>query len=157
FPTGYGFYLQNSQGGAYTGVDVFTGGGFYQGTVGDSVVVYGKLQEFNNQTEIRSFSSSTSAFTPPFPIVRMVSGGNPLPPFHVATIPGEVRELPNGVTNEQWDGALVKYRNKLRVVRAGSPNSGLGTFNMKVVDNGCTVAPCDTIFIDGATLSYIGV
>src|SRR6185503_13762471 len=99
--TGFAFYIQNRQTGAnsapWTGVDIFTGGSNYQGVfapplaLGDSVMCYGRMDEFGGGTELRGFASS--AFNNPLTIVRRVSQGNSLPAFHTGTV-NELQMLP---------------------------------------------------------------
>lgn len=174
FPTGFGFYIQNSEGGPWSGVDVFTGGTNYVGlftpnlALGDSVVCYGRLEEFQGGLELRSYSSG-SAFNNPLPAVRRISTGNPLPKFFRGTA-NQIQELPTNVFAEQYEGTLVRLTNntspapahKYRVVRNSLQPGGIGTFSsMIVVDNvSCpngSLGPCDSVFIDGSTLSFNAV
>ncbi len=174
FPTGFGFYIQNSEGGPWSGVDVFTGGTNYVGlftpnlAVGDSVVCYGRLEEFQGGLEIRSYFSG-SAFTGPLPAVRRISQGNALPPFFRGTAT-QIQELPTNVFAEQYEGTLVRLTantapstaHKYRVVRNSLQPGGIGTLSsMIVVDNvicpAGSLGPCDSVFIDGRTLSFTAV
>ena len=165
--TGFGFYLQRTAppGTPWTGADVFTGGSNMAGALGlklgDSVVVYGKTAEFGAGTEIIYPNNSFSA---PNIIVRKVSSGNPVPPFHIGTV-HELNFLPvHAPTNEaeQWEGSLVRIPVTTRVVR----HIGLGTTtipgaNCLVVDNALcpigTVPPsiCDSVLVETATLAGI--
>jgi hypothetical protein len=164
FPTGFGFYIQNrgtSQ--SWTGVDIFTGGTNYVSlftpnlAVGDSVMVYGRLEEFQGGLELRSYSSG-SAFNNPLPAVRRISTGNSLPPFFRGTA-AQLNELPTNVFAEQYEGCLVREIERLRVVRTSDQPPGIGTFSsMIAVKNTCTgPGACDSVFIDGSTLSFTAV
>jgi hypothetical protein len=166
FPTGFGFYIQNSEGGPWSGVDVFTGGTNYVGlyapalAIGDSVVCYGRLEEFQGGLEIRSYSTG-SAFNAPLPAVRRISQGNALPPFFRGTT-NQLQELPTNVFAEQYEGCLVRAKDQLRVVRISTQPGGIGTFSsMIAVDNTIcpsgSLGPCDSLFIDGATMSFTPV
>lgn len=162
-PTGFAIYLQNSQGGPWSGVDVFTGGSNYQPgfspalAIGDSIVTYGRMEEFGGETELRGFN--TSSFNPPLPIVRRVSIGRPLPPFKVGTV-AELQELPTNPQAEQWEGCLVRVNGPLRVARqTGLGIGALPGANFIAVNNTlCPPAapgPCDSLFIDTATLANL--
>lgn len=174
FPTGFGFYIQNSEGGPWSGVDVFTGGTNYVGlytpslAIGDSVVCYGRLEEFQGGLEIRSYSTG-SAFNAPLPAVRRISTGNPLPPFFRGTA-NQIQELPTNVFAEQYEGTLVRLTNntapstahKYRVARNSLQPGGIGTFSSMIVvdDVACpagSLGPCDSVFIDGSTMSFTAV
>jgi hypothetical protein len=159
FPTGFAVYIQNSDGSPFSGVDVFTGGSNYKGLFagglqrGDSLVVSGRLAEFAGETELAGFNPG-SQFSDPLPAVRRISQGNALPPFHIMTT-AEAKETTPTATGEPWEGALVRIPDKVRVARlTGSGAASLGFGNMLVVDSTCTVAPCDSVLVDGATLSF---
>src|SRR5262245_6588697 len=166
FPTGFAFYIQQSGGAPWTGVDVFTGGTNYVGNftpalaLGDSVMCYGRLDEFQGGGELRGLDAS-SAFNPPLVAVRRISQGNPLPPFHRTTV-HELYELPTNLAAEQWEGMLVRVKDKMRIVRTSESPGGIGTFSsMLAVDNTLcpngSLGPCDSLFIDGSTLSFTAV
>ena len=149
--TGFGFYLQMTNGLPYSGVFVFTAA-FNKGpgsplNLGDSVVVYGKVQEFQNGTEIEGldYNSGTDDV-----ICRFVSSGHPLPPFHIGTIT-ELREPAPDTLAEKWEGCLVRLRGPLRVART-SLTGGLGTNAFLLVDAG-QPSPPDSVFVDGNTLT----
>lgn len=162
FPTGFAIYIQNSDGNAYGGVDVFTGGTNYQSDVvrfpgglqlGDSLMCYGRLDEFQGETELRGFNA-TSAFNPPLVAVRRISQGNALPPFHFATV-NELQELPTNPNGELWEGCLVHVYGPLRVARSSLQNS-IGTFSSFIAVNNAVCPPgfvgnCDSLFVDGST------
>jgi hypothetical protein len=165
--TGFAIYIQNNaQDGSgepapWTGLDVFTGGNNLISVfspalaLGDSIVCYGRLDEFQGEGEIVSFNG---AFGSNPIIVRRVSQGNPVPKFKIRTA-AQLNELPTNVSAEQWEGCLVRVREKLRVVRT-SLTGGLGTNNSflavsnTVCPNG-SLGPCDSLFVDGNTLATI--
>jgi hypothetical protein len=154
-PTGFGFYIQNSQGGPFTGIDVFTHGTNYKPTlglaIGDSIVVeVSKTAEFNNGTEI--FATNNN-FSSPNIVLRKVSSGHALPPFYEGTTTS-LNTLSTNTTGEQYEGCLVRINSTMHVARTylqnvtgGASNLPFGTFY--VVDN---AAPSDSVLIDGATL-----
>lgn len=158
--TGFAIYIQNSQGGPWSGVDVFTGGTNYiplygpSLAIGDSIVAYGRIDEFGGETELRGFN--TSGFNDPLPVVRRISTGNPLPPFHRTTV-SELQELPTNPNAEQWEGCLVRVKDKLRVVRTSDTGGLDNTSAFLAVDHTLcppgSMGPCDTLFVDGATLA----
>ncbi len=160
-PTGFATYFQNHaypEGNApWTGIDAFTGGTNLAATMGlvlgDSIVVYGAIGDFAGETEILSPNNS---FTTPNIIIRKVDSGHPLPAFHVGTV-NELQELPTNPNAEQWEGCLVKVNGPMRVVRT-SATGGMGQANgFLVVDNVVcppgSLGPCDSMFVDGNTLS----
>lgn len=146
-PSGFAFYIQNN-GNPWTGIDVFTGSFNYNSSpfnvqVGDSVVVYGKIQEFGGGTEIEGLDATQGTNDV---IVRIVSSGNPLPPFYGGTTTG-LKEVPKGtLPMEQWEGMLVQINGPLTVAR----NTGVGTNSFLVVS---AAAPSDSVNIDGNTLT----
>ncbi len=163
--TGFAIYIQNNaQDGSgnpapWTGIDVFTGGNNYISVftpplaLGDSVVVYGRMEEFQGETEMVSFNG---AFGNNPIIVRRVSTGNPVPRFKRASA-NLLHELPTNLSAEQWEGCLVRVTEKLRVVR-NSTTGGMGTNNsfIGVSHTVCppsAVGPCDSVFVDGNTLA----
>ncbi len=154
----YGFYIQNGTG-PWSGVDVFTGSTNYNGAVpgtptggnlalGDSVVIYGRTQEFptaNGTTEIEGFDGVQSTNDI---IIRRISSGNPLPPIHVGTV-HELNWLPAFSQAEQWEGLLVEIRGPLTVGR----NSGTGIQSPNfLITDGTT----DSVLVDGFTLTTLG-
>ena len=164
---GFAIYIQNSDGNPWGGVDVFTGGDNYIGNFtpnlapGDSIVAYGRMDEFQGETELRGFASS--AFSPPNTAVRRISIGNALPPFKRGTV-NYFQELPTNPNSEQWEGCLVRVssdQHKLRVVRSTDQNSALNTPSSFIaVDNvicpTSSPGPCDSLFVDGSTLALVG-
>jgi hypothetical protein len=169
FPTGFAIYIQQSNGGPWTGVDIFTGGTNYINlpqfhdfggdlALGDSIMCYGRLDEFQSGGELRGFDPN--AFNAPLVAVRRISQGNPLPPWRRTTV-AELQELPTNPTAEQWEGCLVRVNHKVRTVRTSLQN-GIGTFSSWiVVDNTLcpngSLGPCDSLFVDGSTLSFNAV
>ncbi|MGH2650266.1 MAG: hypothetical protein ACRDHK_03525, partial [Actinomycetota bacterium] len=163
--TGFAIYIQNNgqdgSGGPlpWTGLDVFTGGNNYitlfspNLALGDSIVAYGRLDEFQGEGEMVSFNG---AFGSNRIIVRRVSTGNPVPRFKTGTA-NYFRELPTNPNAEQWEGCLVRVNEKLRVVRT-SLTGGMGTNNsfLSVSHTVCppgSLGPCDSLFVDGNTLA----
>lgn len=151
-PTGFGFYIENSNGQKWSGVDVFTHGTNFKPImnlqVGDSIVVeYAVTAEFQNGTEIFGPNNNFSA---PNIILRKVSSGNPLPPFFVGTTT-QLKETPTNTFAEQYEGMLVQVNetapNNLKVARIGSP---LPFRTFLIVDS---TAPGDSILVDGGTLT----
>jgi hypothetical protein len=164
FTGGLQFVIQNSQGGPWTGVDVFTGAVDYSPLFtpnlarGDSVIVYGRMGEFNGFTQIRSFDAGSS-FNPPLPAVRRISIGNPLPPIKRFTV-NQLQELPTNIQAEQWEGTLLRVssdQHKLRVARTSLQGGGLTFSSFIAVDNTIcppsTVGNCDSLFVDGSTFA----
>lgn len=155
-PTGFAFYIQTSTSGttpnAYTGIDVFTGSFNFASSpfnlaVGDSVIVYGRVQEFpatNGGTEIEGLDGSQGTQDLAF---RKISSGNALPPFYVGNV-NNLRELPTNPNGELWEGMLVRITTQMRVART----VGVGNNSFLVVDNSIPV-PTDSVFIDGNTLT----
>ncbi|MFN8588782.1 MAG: FlgD immunoglobulin-like domain containing protein [Candidatus Eisenbacteria bacterium] len=149
--SGYGFYIQRSGGLPYTGVDIFTGSynkaaAPYNLAIGDSVVVYGRVQVFQGEAEIEGYDGVQGTDDC---IVRVVSSGNPLPPFFVGTTT-QLKETPTNTTAEAYEGMLARINQTgsgtLKVARV----TGLGANAFIVVDS---AAPSDSVFIDGATLA----
>jgi hypothetical protein len=150
--TGFDIYMQNSQGGPFSGINMFTG--FintkvapYNFALGDSIVVeYAKKGEFQNNTQMLAPNGSNVS---PNWIIRKVSSGHALPPFFVGTTT-QLRETPTNTFAEQYEGGLVKINGPLTVVRT-SLTGGMGTANsFLVIDPG---APADSVFIEGNKLT----
>jgi FlgD Ig-like domain len=165
FPTGYAVYIQTSTGGPWTGIDLFTGGnskktapGFTGGlAIGDSVVSYGKVQDFQGETELEGLDAFQ---TTDDILIRKVSSGNPLPPFFSGTV-NQLQELPTNPNAEQWEGCLVRVTAPLRTVRNNNSGGNLGFRWAIVVDNvACppgSVGTCDSLFLDLSTLPLFAV
>ena len=173
----FGFYMQMSNGLPYSGIGVFTGnvdhgpGTVYNLQLGDSVVVYGKVKSYQGAVAIGSLGGTDQVTTLPLDnlddaedlLVRVVSHGNPLPPFHV----GSLAELDRPVSNpaaRPWDGALVRLNVPLRVARlltesdldavTTDNNSDLNRGYL-VVDPACPGPVCDTVMVDCTTLTHL--
>ena len=140
----YGFYMQMPNGLPYSGVAVFTGnvdhgpGTPFNLQVGDAVVVYGKVQHFSD-TDVQSDAEGlaigsidgTDAVIQPQSaspvegdvLVRVVSHGNPLPPFHVATF-ADLNAAATHPDSNPWSGMLVQLPGPLVVeMRPGGGRS----------------------------------
>ena len=161
-PTAYGFWIETAAGGAYSGIDVFTGSTNYQsaqsGTptggnlfYGDLLGVDGRSLEFNGLTELTDFDNIQGTNDI---IVRRYSSGNALPPYHLGT-PLELDWVPgwtsiNGSANQEpWEGVLVKVKGPLvcgRIV-----GTGLGSRSMIVSYPG----GLDSLVIDGFALTNV--
>src|SRR5262245_48851361 len=143
--TGFDAFIQNSQGGPFTGIDFFTHSfntkaAPYSFAIGDSIVVeFAKVDNFQGDEEI---DAPNGSFGSPNFIVRKVSSGNPLPPFFVGTST-QLKELPTNTFFEQYEGSLIKLNQTgsgtLRVART-SLTGGLGTNAFLLVDSS---APSD--------------
>jgi hypothetical protein len=150
--TGFDAYIQNSQGGPFTGIDFFTHSfntkvAPYNFAVGDSIVVeFAKVDLFAGDLEI---DAPNGSFGAPNFIARKVSSGNPLPPFFVGTTT-QLRETPTNTFFDQYVGSLVKINGPLTVVRT-SLTGGLGQNNAFLLIN--PSAPSDSVFIDGNKLT----
>jgi len=155
-PSAFAFFIQNSQGNPFGGVQAFTGAYNYAGldfglAIGDSVAVYGTTQEFpagaNGTTEIEGpdIIQSTNDL-----VVRKISSGNPLPPFKILTT-SQMSWIP-GSTQEAWEDCLVRVRGTLRVGRTSTQNGrpGLPGNSFLVVS---VASPSDSVLIDGNTLT----
>src|SRR5262249_26297518 len=143
----FAFWIQLAGGGPYSGIEVFTGSNSYftivpQGvgsstlSLGDEVVAYGREFEFNDDTELSDFDNVQGTNDN---IIRRISTGNALPPFHVDTVRNLswVPSLSAG-TAEQWEGCLVKIKGPgLTVGRSSATgsNPGLGSRAFLVTDN----------------------
>jgi hypothetical protein len=171
----YGFYMQMSNSLPYSGIGVFTGnvnhgpGTWYNLRVGDSVVVYGKVKSYEGAVVIGSLGGydQVTALAPDSPdnaedlVVRVVSHGNPLPPFHV----GSLAELEESISNpaaRPWDGMLVRLNAPLKVARlleeldldaATTDTDHHRNRGFLVVDPGCPGPACDTVMVDCSTLT----
>ncbi len=145
--SGVGFYMQLSGGGPYSGIYVFTGNEVPPYARGDSVVVEtGQYAVYSGDAELTSLSGSWGHV-----VVRYVSSGHALPPFHEGT----VHEFSNSLSNhdaDPWAGCLVRVSGTtMRVART----AGLGN-NFLVVDNVIcppgSAGPCDSMYVDQTML-----
>jgi len=157
-PSAFAVYFQNTQGGAFSGLQAFTGATNYNASpfslaLGDSIIVYGTMQEFpasNGTTEIEGpdVVQSTNDI-----VIRKVSSGNPLPPYQTVTT-SQVNWVPSsgGNQGEMWEACLVRLPGPLRVGRAstqgGVPALPFGSFLVVSV-----ASPGDSVLIDGNTLT----
>lgn len=150
--TGFDAYIENSQGGAFNGIDFFTHSvntiaAPYSYAVGDSIVVeFARVDFFGNDSEI---DAPNGSFGSPNFIVRKVSSGNPLPPFFVGTST-QLSELLTNPIGKQYLGCLVKMVGNFTVVRT-SLTGGLGQNNAFLLVD--PAAPSDSVFIDGNKLT----
>ena len=168
----YGFYMQMPGGAPYSGIAVFTGNVDHgpQLAIGDAVVVYGKVQHFSGTglesdddvLAIGSLDGTTQVMLPVGSapqgdvLVRVVSHGNPLPPFHVATFADLDPDALHPDTNP-WSGMLVQLPGPLVVQGAtsGTISAGLlsgGTF--AVTSASCT-SDCPEVLVDGGYLTDV--
>ena len=93
---------------------MFTGGTNYVGlftpplALGDSVMCYGRLDEFQGGGELRGLDP-VSAFNNPLVAVRRISRGTR---FRRSAAPRCTRlyELPTNLAAEQWEGCLVRVK-----------------------------------------------
>jgi predicted extracellular nuclease len=163
--TAYTFYIQQAGSGpggtgSWQGAEVFTGttnyfdpvpgspsGGNLQ--LGDQIVFYGRLTEFNGRTRLTDFDNTQS--TDDLIIRRDTPASVALPPFYVGDV-HQFNWVPSisGNLAEQWEGMLVKLRGPLSVVRTAG--TGVGTRAMLI---GSSSFPADTAAIDGFSLSNI--
>ncbi|MBI5168549.1 MAG: T9SS type A sorting domain-containing protein [Candidatus Eisenbacteria bacterium] len=149
--TGYAFYIQSSTGAKFTGIDIFTGSfnknaAPWSLALGDSVVCYGKKQEFQGETELEGYDNAQGTDDC---IVRRVSSGNALPAFTVLSST-QARETPTNTTMEEYEGMLVRVNQSGAGTMKVARTVGLSTNSFILVDS---AAPSDSIFIDGNTLA----
>ena len=144
--SGVGVWVQNSAGGPYSGLNVFTGNTVFPVSVGDSVIVCPSMvQEYANETEVTPLGSSFGTNMD----VRTIASGQPLPPFQEGT-PTTWNNLSSNTAMEQWEGCLVKCvpnvgQGPLRVAR-------LFGSNFMAVDSACTLGICDSVYVDVTTI-----
>ena len=152
--SGFDAYIQNSQGGPFSGIDFFTHAkntkaAPWNYAIGDSIVVeFAAVAEFQGATEVLAANNS---FGSPNFVVRRASSGNALPPFFVGTTT-QLVETPTNTFAEQYEGCLVRIvgGSYLTVVRT-SLTGGLGQNNgFLMVDSS---APSDSVFVDGNKLT----
>lgn len=162
-PTGFSFYLQNSQGGPYSGIDVFTGGFNYAGApynlaLGDSVSVTGTIQEFPNVAGETEIEGPDASQTTNDIVIRRISSGNALPPFRILS-PGQASWIYNaaGGQGEMWEGTLVRVRGPLRVMYSAlTPEgmiAGMPSFTFILAPVSDTANVLSRILVDGVTLT----
>ena len=161
-PTAFGFWVQLQAGGAYSGIDVFTGSTNYQAGLpgtptggnlfyGDLLAIDGRSLEFNGLTELTDFDNIQGTNDI---IVRRISTHNALPPYHIGS-PLELDWVPgwssvNGTANQEpWEGCLVRVKGPL--VCARTVGTGVGSRSMLVSRPG----GLDTLCADGFSLTNI--
>jgi len=174
----FGFYMQMRNGLPFSGVGVFSGNANYgPGTpqnlqLGDSVVVYGKIKSYKGAVVIGDLGGDDDLLTEMAEdtlqnsqelVVRVVSHGNALPPFHVGSL-AELEESRTNPAARPWDGMLVRLNAPLEVVRllddqdidegdVVTDNEHHHDRGFLVVDPGCPGPYCDTVMVDCSTLT----
>src|SRR6185436_542059 len=146
----------------WTGVFVLTGSANYKASVpgtptggnlalGDSVVVYGAMQEFPNPRGETEIEGPDGIPTTRDILIRRISSGLALPAAHVATT-AELNWLPaiSAATPELWEGCLVRINGPLKVARNVSA-AGINPSMFLIVDNPSFSG--DSVLIDGLTLA----
>ena len=122
------FFISSSQGGAWNGILVYDEN--YTPAIGDSILISGKVLEYNGYTELTDLSS-----------LQVVSVGNSLPPATVIST--------NEVENEDYEGVLVE-------VNSCSVSSTLDEYGNFAVDDGAGSCEIKTgiysLINDGFTL-----
>ena len=165
---GFAIFFQNSQGGPFSGVQAFTGSFNYTGPVptspsggnlalGDSIVVYGTMQEFPNPNGTTEIEGPDGVQGTDDIKVRKISSGNPLPPWKILTTT-QMNFIPTLPTSEgeKWEETLVRVRGPLVVKRIGPPSgTGAGLFNNSFLVTSAA-SPTDSVMIDGSTLTTYG-
>ena len=154
-PTGFAFYLQNTFAAAphpWTGIFVNTVAVNYRSApynlaLGDSVAVYGKVTEFQQETE---FIAPNQSFGQPNLVVRKISSGSALPPPAIGTTSAfNWDPSVSAVTAEPWEGCLVRLYGPLRVARTQT-GAGLVLNTFLIVNPS---AASDSVMIDGTSLT----
>jgi hypothetical protein len=104
---GGAFFAQTTDGGDYTGVQVYGAGDFSQPDVGDIVTVTGEYEEYNGQSEIVIFGNdditvdSTGANATPLSVTDPCTLGE--------THEGRLVTVPTLTVNQDSDGANYGY------------------------------------------------
>jgi hypothetical protein len=170
----YGFYMQMKDGQSYSGVGVFTGnvdhgpGSAQNLQLGDSVVVYGKVKSFDGAVAIGALGGDNFVSALPLDVedsqdlvVRVISHGNPLPPFHSGSL-AEFSDVNSNPLARPWDGMLVRLGGPLKVARIvnlpdddgllAATNTEAVLRGFLVVSPSCT-GVCDTVMVDCTTLT----
>ncbi len=122
--TNYGFFLGDPDGGAWSGLFIFTNQHHPQ--LGDMVQVRGTIIEYYNFTEMTSVNQYT-----------VLSSNNPLPPVSTIT----TGALTTPATGEQWESVLVRVQN----VNVTSLPNNFREFN---VNDGTGACQIDDQFFD---------
>jgi hypothetical protein len=163
-PSGFAIHFESSQGGPWRGVQAYTGAYNYSASpyglaIGDKIAVYGITQEFPSPGGTTEIDGPDSLPSTNDIVIRKISSGNALPPFQILSaydlnrVPGTESPAPR---QEQWEECLVRVRGPLKVARTslqgGATAAGLPTNSFLVVR---TLAPADSILIDGNTLTTL--
>ncbi len=127
------YYLGDPEGGSWSGLYVYHRDSSNLLTVGDDVIITGKVIEFNYQNQWTYTLTQMTDISN----VELLSSGNPLPPPAVLS----TAELPrNNVISEQWEGVFVAFYN----VQIKSAVDSFGQFN--IADNSNVQAMVDDGF-----------
>ncbi|HEY2954727.1 MAG TPA: T9SS type A sorting domain-containing protein [Candidatus Eisenbacteria bacterium] len=161
-PSAFAVYFQTTGGGAWTGVQAFTGATNYNAApyslaLGDSIVVYGTMQEFPDPNGTTEIEGPDGLQTSNDIVIRKVSSGNALPPFKILNtheinwIPGSETPAPR---QEPWEQCLVRVRGPVHVGRTslqgGQPPLPFNSF--LVVSN---ALPTDSVLVEGNLLTTV--
>jgi hypothetical protein len=158
-PTGYDVFIQNSQGGPNTAIDVFTHGTNFRApygfNLGDSIVVeFARVAVFQGDVELES---PNNAFASPNIILRKVSSGNPLPPIKTGTTT-DWNFLTTNTYAKDYCSALVKLVGPVTVVRndikgtGGAANTVIGCLVVRSDQVSPPVPGADSVFIQYSKL-----
>jgi hypothetical protein len=166
-PGTMGFYMQMANGLPFSGIHVITGrvdhgpGTASNLHVGDSVVVYGKVQRDHGSIVIGSASGDDDVAVPLEHggddydvLVRLVSSGHPVPPIHAGTL----AELARPETNPNawpWTGMLVSLDRALGTAPANADGDLDDAYTFLVSDPACPSAACDSVLADVGTLTHL--
>jgi len=159
-PTGFSFYIQDPAGGAFSGVDVFTGGanvfsdsGYARG---DVIQATGVLSEFGGATEIEGRAGG-SGFSSTPTTVKLGTAAIPAP---LAVTFSQASELAAYNVGEKYEGVLVSLSGSGRTARypifANATSTNFPTNQYLIVDN-TQVNPLDSVRVDGQTLAFPSV
>jgi len=159
-PSGFSFYIQDPAGGAFSGVDVFTGGanqfadsGYARG---DIIQATGVLSEFGGATEIEGRAGG-SGFSSAPTTVKLGTAAIPTP---LAASFSQLNELASYNVGEQYEGVLVSLTGNARTARypifANGVSGSFPTNQYLVVDNSVG-NPLDSVRVDGQTLAFPSV
>jgi hypothetical protein len=149
-------YLEHSGAADYNAVQFYVIDQTYNGqfALGDSVVAYGVVGEYQYETQVSgSYGNSL--------IVRKISSGNPIPDPRLGTTSDYKWTPASGAgsayaTCNPREGMLVRVEGPLKVARVGA---GAGLYNGTnwLLVNGDGSAPGDSILIDGYTLTATNI
>lgn len=146
-PTGFDIFIQQTDGGPNSGIDVFTHGTnmkpLYGFNIGDSIVVeYARVANFQGDIEVMSPNNNFSA---PNIILSKRSSGNPLPPIFEGNST-DFRETPTNTYFKPYVSALMKLNGPVRVARIILGNAPTFTPLAALVVS--DLAPSDSVYID---------